>query len=112
MSGYCETCQSDVYGYEVVRSCNPAPILMFIFITGGVSISLNDIDWIMAHNIRYELYCIIQRVGASNCFGHNFCVCREYNDKWVDYNDQSQRTRQTNESIVSNSYILVFAASN
>lgn len=109
VKGYCNECRSDVKGYEKVKSPRKANILMFSFSQGGISIPLNEVESLMIEGDRYELFCIIQRTGASMSFGHNFCVCRESEHTWVEYNDFIKRPLYSHELAVNNCYILVYA---
>jgi hypothetical protein len=109
VTGYCTKCNREVQGIEQVKGLQMGRILMFNFSVGQVTIGIKEIERISVGGEVYELFCIIQRIGSTNEYGHIFCVCKEGNDLWVQYNDDRKRTLGNYEFQISDSYILVFA---
>lgn len=107
--GYCDKCNRDVEGTERIKKHEKAKILMFNFSTQNISIPISDVKTLTFGNATYELLCIIQRTGSQSTFGHNFCVCKEQNDEWIEYNDSNKQPLRSYNMVVPNSYILVYA---
>ena len=104
VKGYCDKCNTEVYGIKTITSIVKAKVLIFSNEI-GISIQIPNIERILVENFEYKLYCIIKMIDCIRN-AYNYCVCKE-DEGWVEYSGSNKRRVANME--IHNSYILIYA---